>query len=460
MEPAHFRFGGGATETILNPVVAVCMLLTIVLTLTLPRRKVTTWFLIACFSIPIQQVVVLGTVHFTVLRILIIAGLIRRAAERGASSENKFAGGFNSVDSVVVLWTISLYTVLSVQWMDAQALIHNVGDFLDAIGGFLVMRFLVTDREDIRRVTTTLAVIFSIQGICMLNEQISHVNVFGYVGGLAHITVRDGRIRSEGVMGCIEAGAFAGATIPLFLWLWNEGRSRMAAFAGLVGAIVMVITSNSSTSQLALIGSFVGLAFWPLRKQMRAVRWGLVLTLTALHLVMNAPVWSLIARVDLTGSSSGYHRYYLVDNCIRHFSDWWLLGYKYYNDWGYGMFDLCNQFVVAALTGGLVTLVFYIAIFSRSFGAIGAARKRASGDRGQEWLLWCLGSNLFAIVVAHFGINYMALGQMTEFTLLACISVAVFEAKQATVRSSVEAPDQEPCAFAFGATETVSWVRA
>ena len=40
-----------------------------------------------------------------------------------------------------------------------------------------------------------------------------------------------------------------------------------------------------------------------------------------LHLVMNGPVWSLIARVDLTGSSSSYHRYYLLDNCIRHFSD-------------------------------------------------------------------------------------------------------------------------------------------
>ena len=46
------------------------------------------------------------------------------------------------------------------------------------------------------------------------------------------------------------------------------------------------------------------------------------------------------------------------------------------------MWDLCNQFVVVALTGGLLTLVFYIAIFSRSFGAIGTARKLVNGDRG------------------------------------------------------------------------------
>jgi len=184
---------------------------------------------------------------------------------------------------------------------------------------------------------------------------------------------------------------------------------------------------------------------------MRLVRWGLALTLVALHLVMKAPVWALIARVDLTGSSSSWQRFFLVDSCIRHFSDWWLLGCKHYNDWGWGMWDLCNQFVVAAFTGGLVTLVLYIAIFKRSFGAIGTARKQVNGDRGQEWLLWCLGADLFANVVASFGINYPAQAMMGFFPLLACISVATFEARQATVRS-VEPPGQEQ--FASAAAET------
>ena len=76
-------------------------------------------------------------------------------------------------------------------------------------------------------------------------------------------------------MGCLYAGVFAGVLIPLFLWLWTEGKSRMVACAGLAGATAMVFTSNSSTSWMALRGSLVGLGFWPLRKQMRLVRWGL-----------------------------------------------------------------------------------------------------------------------------------------------------------------------------------------
>jgi hypothetical protein len=446
MEPAHIRFGGGATETILSPLVAVWMLIAIVLILTLPRRSVITCFLLSCLCIPVAQVLVVGGVHFTVLRILIIAGLIRRAVEPRSPLGRKFVGGFNAIDLMVVLWAVSQQTVASLQWMDMQALIHNLGDLVDALGGFLVVRFLITDREAIRRTVIVLAVICAIQGVCMLNEQIIHVNVFGYLGGNVGITVRDGRIRAEGVMGCLYAGAFAGVSIPLFLWLWNEGRARVVACAGLFGATAMVITSNSSTSWLALGGSILGLSLWPLRKRMRLVRWAFSLTLVALHMVMHGPVWSLIARVDLTGSSSGYHRYYLVDNCIRHFSDWWLLGYKYYNNWGWDMWDLCNQFVVAALTGGLITLVFYIAIFSRSFGAIGTARKLVSGKRREEWLLWCLGSDLFANVVAHFGINYMAQMMMTVFPLLACISVAAFAAKQAPVRhADLQPPEQLAC---------------
>jgi hypothetical protein len=444
----------------LHPMVAVWLLIAFVLILSVPHRNLIFCFLISFFCIPVQQVVVVGGVHFPVLRILIIAGLIRRAKEAGSSKRSKYPGGFNAIDQVVVLWTVLEQTMVCLQWMDTQVLIHNIGDFLDAYGGFLVVRFLITDREAIRRTIIALAVIVTIQGVCMTNEFINHVNVFGYIGGMTGITIRDGKLRAEGVMGCIYAGAFAGAAIPLFVWLLKEGRSRLAAYAGLAGATAMVMTSNSSTSWLALFGGLLGLAFWPLRKRMRLIRRGFALTLVALHLAMRGPVWSLIARVDLTGSSSGYHRYELVDNCIRHFSQWWLIGFKNYNDWGFCMFDLCDQWVVAAVKAGLVGLVAYIAIFTRSFGALGTARKQVSGDRLQEWLLWCLGSDLFAVVVAQFGINYMAELMLSTFTLVACISVATFEARQTTVRNAEARADQVQFAPVSGGAESAAWVNS
>ena len=63
------------------------------------------------------------------------------------------------------------------------------------------------------------------------------------------------------------------------------------------------------------------------------------------------------------------------------------------------------------------------------------------------------GSVLFADVASHFGSNYPAQLMMGFFTLLACISVAAFEAKKATIRS-VKAPGQEQFAPALAAAET------
>jgi hypothetical protein len=453
---ARFRFGGGVAESTLDPLVAVFLFIAVVLILIQPCTKAITPFLIAFFTIPATQILVVAGVHFTAHQILILTVVARMVAFRDPSLEGRFAGRFNAVDWVVVLWSLFELIMSVLQWMETQALIKSLGDLVVSLGGYLAARFLIRDREAVRRAIKALAIVCVIQGACMMSEQFTQHNLFSFFGAVQS-DLRDGHVRAEGAMGTLWAGAFAGVSVPLFLWLWTE-RSRMAACMGLAGATAMVFASHASTSWLAYGASLVALCFWSLRKQMRLVRWGLAAILVCLHLVMNGPVWSLIEKIDLTGGSSSYHRYMLVDNCIRHFSDWWVIGYQYYGDWGYDMFDLCNQFVVAALTGGLVTLVLFIVIFKRSFGAIGTARKHVEGDHRQEWLLWCLGSALFGLVVASFGINYMAYLTMWFFLLLACISILTFEAKQATVRK--KEPDRQQFASAAGTGEGISWLKA
>jgi hypothetical protein len=413
------------------------MLVAILLIFSLPREKAITPFLLAYFTIPSIQVVVLAGVHFSMHQILVLSVLARMAASRGP--EGRFAGGFNALDRVAVLCALSGFIVFSTQWMEMQATTKCLGDLIINLGGYLAVRFLIPDRATLRRAVKVLAVICVIQGACMVSEQFISHNVFDFAGG-PWPEYRNGHIRAQGAMGGLYGGPLAGILIPLFLWLWTEAKSRMAATAGIASATAMAFASHASTSWMAYGAALLGLSFWPLRKQMRLIRWGIVLTLVGLHLVMHGPVWSLIEKIDLTGGSSSYHRYMLVDNCIRHFSDWWLIGYRYYGAWGFDMWDLCNQFVATALGGGLVTLVLFITIYSRSFGLVGRARKRVQGDRHQEWLFWCLGSALFAYVVASFGVNYMIYLTMGFFFLLVCVSVATFEAGR-VVEVNVEVID-------------------
>ncbi len=422
MEPENIRFGGGALDSVLHPLVAFAVLVAIILILCLPRKYVIVPLLLAILSIPYGQVIVVMGLHFTMDKVLVLVGLVRWARTRKSWPPT---GGFNSIDRLFVLWALSLWIMFSLQWMQAQAAVKGFADLLEAMGSFFVLRFLIRDREDVRRTIETLAVVAIVMAVCMLNEQRTGSNIFGLLGGLPPESMRDGHVRSQAAFEVfITAGAFGATLPPLLAWLWANTKSKMLALLGFVGAIVMAVTCFASTTLLSCVAGIFALCFWPFRKRMRLVRWGLAASLVALHLVMNGPVWSLLEKVDLTGSSSSYHRYMLIDNFIRHFGDWWLFGTHESGKWGWDMWDTSNQFVAHGENGGLLTLIFFIAIIARCFGRLGTARKRSEGNRGEEWFFWCLGSALFAHLVAYFGILYFDQMQFAWYALIAIISVS------------------------------------
>ena len=431
MEPEHFRFGGGSPVTVLHPLVAIAMALAILLILSLPRKYVIVPTLLALFLIPKGQVIVAAGLHFNVFRIIILVGLARWAA---SSRSSPLAGGFNFMDRVVTLFAFSYLLVYSLQWMVPGALIVSLGLFLDAMGGYFVLRFLIQDREDVRRTIKVLAAVAIVNAVCMLNEQRTGTDLFSFLGGVSAGTVREGKIRSQGAFEVfITAGTYGATLVPLLIWLWSQARSKMISILGIFAATIMTVTCYASTTLVSYAAGIFALCFWPIRKQMRLVRWGIVVMLVGLHLVMQGPVWSLLEHIDLTGSSSSYHRYMLIDNLIRHFGDWWLLGTRDNSSWGWEMWDTSNQYVAYGLSGGLLTLIFFITIISRGFASLGTARKAAEGNRSEEWFLWCLGATLFSHVVAFFGIGYFDQVQFAWFALLAIISVAVFEARNSVV---------------------------
>jgi hypothetical protein len=335
LEPANIRFGGGASSTLLHPLVAVAMILAILMMFVLSRKYIIVPFLFATFLIPLGQVLIVGGFHFTVLRIVIISGCFRLLVLKLLSQLNPLAGGFNKIDMAFSCWAFFYALDAVLLWMSRDVLVNRLGFLVDAFGAYFFLRFLISDHEDIRRTFKVFAFIVAIMSVCMLSEQVAQRNVFGLVGGVAAIpALREGKIRSQGVFQhAILAGTFGATLFPWFIGLWRWGRSKRVAALGLVGSTIITLTSASSTPILAYASGIFGLCFWPFRRRMRMIRWGLMLTLIGLHLMMKAPVWALIARIDLTGSSSGYHRYMLVDNAIRYFSSWWVFGVKDYNTW-------------------------------------------------------------------------------------------------------------------------------
>lgn len=402
------------------------MAIAIVMILVLPRKYVVAPVLLTLFLFPQGQVIVLAGVHLNAYRIIILFGLARWLISARSSP---LVGGFNFMDRLCTFFFLSYFVINSLLYnLQSQALIKNSGDLLDGLGCYILIRFLIRDREDIQRTIKVLAAVALASALSMLYEQRTGANPFALLGGMPLEVTRDGKVRSQAAFSVfITAGSFGAALVPLLIWLWSQGRSKMITVLGILASTVMTVTCFASTTLAAYAAGVGALCLWPIRKHMRIVRWGIVVMLVGLHLVMHGPVWSIIEHIDLTGSSSSYHRYMLIDNLIRHFRDWWLLGTTDNPNWGFDMWDTSNQYVSYAFTGGLLALALFIWIIARGFSRLGNARKLAEGNRSQEWFVWCLGASLFSHVIGFFGVKYFDQMQFAWFVLLAIISVAVFE---------------------------------
>lgn len=422
MHPYTVKFAGGADQTVLSPIVLVAMLLAIVLIFALRRKYVIAPLLVAVFLIPQGQQLYVAGVHFYVSRLLILAAFIRAMISKDPKQRSMYVGGWNSIDTAAVCYMCIVAVATVMQYVSVPAIVNQVGYLWDYLLGYLAIRALIRSEEDTVLAIQCCAVLMMIFAVTMVIEQEKLFNVFGMLGGVPMAPeIRDGKIRCQGAFAHpLTAGAFSGTAIPLFVLLWKRRSARWLAAAGIVAATIMTVTTQTSTSLLTEAAAIFAIVCWPLRKKMRIVRMSLVGAIIALALVMKAPVWFIIAHVDLTGSSSSYQRAELINEFVNHFSNWWLMGTTNSASWGWDMWDAQNMFVSVGEAGGLAALIFFILMVSRSFGRLGNARKQAKSKQ-QEWVIWLLGSALFAHVVAFFGVNYFDQVRVAWFAMVAMI---------------------------------------
>jgi hypothetical protein len=432
-------FGGGLSSDQMTPVGLAALVLMTVMVLALPRKWVMVPLLLFSILIPGQQFVISG-IHLFASRIVLLLGCVRFLFRSGPI-KRALAGGFTGIDKVFLIWAICRSTAFILCFREGSAVVNQVGVLWDALCGYFLIRCLVRDVADIRRIAKVFVVISAIVGACMIYEHFEMSDPFGVLlGGQIVPHIRDGKIRCRGPFEQeIIASVFGGTLIPLFLWLWTTPKAKITAMMGLVSAAVITIMASSSTGISAAAIGVGALCLWPLRKHTKKMCWMLVGVIAALALVMKAPVWFILARVDFVGGSTGWDRANLIDQTVRHFSSWWLVGTGDYDTWGFYTWDLCNQFVAEAVQGGLATLILFLVLLTRSFRRLGDTRK-ASISKDQQWLLWAIGCILCAHIAGFFGISYFDQIKDWWYLTLAMIPAAAITAEASGAKSLHRVP--------------------
>jgi hypothetical protein len=172
---------------------------------------------------------------------------------------------------------------------------------------------------------------------------------------------------------------------------------------------------------------------------------------------MKAPVWYLMAKMDIFGGSTGAHRAWLIDTAMKHLSEWWLLGIKDPGVWDSLLRDVTNQYLAEGFNGGFVTMLLFIYIIVLCFRGVGIAVRRMAGTESlaARRFVWAMGATLFAHVMNYLSISYFDQNGVLWYLELAMISTATAPYLLPRRRPSVSIGQQPAFAEADRSTVTV-----
>jgi len=388
-----------------------------VLLLFLPRRyALVPVVILTCYMPMAERIIVLG-LHFPMIRVLLLFGVTRVLIRRECRGMQ-----WNPIDKAMAWYTLAAIVMHVLLWQTWAEFINRLGFVYDVAGSYFLFRFLIRGLDDITRLFKITAFFIVPLTLAMLLEHQTGRNVFVPLGGVPP-ELRDGEFRARGpFMHPSLAGTLGGSVLPFFAALWFQGNSLLGVM-GVISSTIIVTTTRSSGPIMTYLASLLGLGMWFWRKRMRAVRWGIVLGLLGLHMVMKAPVWWIIMHMAIVPGSDAYHRSEIIDAAIRNFSDWWFVGTKSTEDWGYYLHDVTNQFIWEGVNGGLLQMVLFITIIVLCFRGVG---RTVMGMEKEPFALrfcvWALGAGLFSHIVTFFSISYFDQNFVNWWMLLAMIS--------------------------------------
>ncbi|HOW72108.1 MAG TPA: hypothetical protein PKY77_16035 [Phycisphaerae bacterium] len=392
----------------------------------------------ACFVAPAQRIVVVG-LDLNFLRLMVLAGWTRLVL-RGEIGAFRWC----RLDVLLVTWAASSTIAYTVLTGSVEAFINRMGMSYDAVGMYVLFRCLIRDWDD----ATTAVYGFMLVSVpillCFAIEHASGYNVFAFLGGVPAITViREGRLRCQGAFAHpILAGCFCASMTPLFVaqW-WRARRMSLALGASVFSSLAIIVLCASGTPVTAVGFGLVGAAMFWLRFHMKWICAIAVGVTVGLHMVMKAPVWHLVSRLDVVSGNTSWHRYQVIDQAIKHFDEWWLVGSASISHWGVHAGDITNQYVLEGVTGGAVTLVLFLSIIFAAFGMVGRMWRVFQRDPYRLAFSWALGVSLFIHCTSYLAVTYF--GQMImvwylHLAMIASLSCASDRRRAPRVRLSTQ----------------------
>ncbi len=364
--------------------------------------------------------------NITPCRLMIVLGLVKAIA----SGEFKWSSS-NRIDLLFLTFSCIAIIVSFVPRLDIPSPFkQNLGLILNAFGSYLYGRAFLSGPNAVQSFARALSIILLPLAIFLTIEHTTRQNTYKMLGARsAQSVVREGKNRAAGpFQHPILAGTMGAVSFPFMIFLWKRDRKR--ALLGLGSSLAIVYASSSSGPLAALMLSMLCCLAWKYRQHITRIHKLSWVTIVILHLISTRGIWYLMARIDLTGGSTGYHRARLIDSAMGSFGRWWLAGTDYTRDWMFSGVswsdrhtDLTNYYIHLGVIGGLGLMLTFIAIQFNCFTQIGKELKRSQyANSFNNQSLWFSGCALLSHSVGMVSISYFDQMYAPLYVLIGLIS--------------------------------------
>lgn len=423
------------------PHLAVTLIL-VIFQFTLPKRWAFVPLLIAALHTSMAQIVP----SFSTARLLIVAGLVRAVA----TGELRFSAR-NPLDVLITAFGfITIASSVGHEGLYSNPFIIRVRMALDVCGTFFYARAFLTDINAYKRLAQATSFILVPLAVAMAYTKLTAgSNFYSMLGGSSSLLVRNGTIRATGPFGTpILAGTIGAILFPTIIIIWKTHRKTV--ILGIAGCLAVIFSAGSSTPIGAMLISLVALVFWKWRAHLKTIVIVAIFMMLFLHFAREKPIWYMIAITDFVGGSTGWHRAYLIDMAIEHFSEWWLWGAEYTRHWmPYGLpnvpqhCDLTNYYINLGVFAGFPLTIVLVLIFWKSIKCIAFAMKKIpEEDTKGSFLIWSLGALIFTHAITSMTISYFDQTYIIFYFLIAVIA-NVFENSRTMQTSPGDASSSE-----------------
>ena len=388
--------------------IAICLLI-----MTVKRDKWLIIYIAALIWYPTYLTVKLGTIDFSLSRIVIFWIFLNLIFRRNVLTTFKFA----LIDYVMILYVI-LRFVSTISTTPLMSALENQGGFaFDSLLPFFSVRLLLRSKSDyitflkgVVVVTVPLAFIGIIQSTTGYNPASFFYQFSTWETGLERKLMRFGFYRAEVTFShSILFGLFFAMLCPLIIGLWGHlKKHKFIVFASIIIMYLGVLSSVSSAPVYAGFISVLILLLYPFRRYWAGLLIIFISGCVVVEILSNRHIYEVLTTFALSGDTA-YYRIELIKEAFGGgMEGHWLNGYGLVGgiyqenlnpDFNWKHFDITNNYILLLARYGLLGLIPFLGVI---FATIISLRKAyvESLQNKNRWMVWCLGASIAGILIA------------------------------------------------------------